>query len=78
MAVAEGTETWWLAGKEYPAKRGDVLYDESWGVNQFDFALSEGGRLRSLRAHRDLDKFRSAQIPEVRSQWFQAVPKSAE
>jgi mannose-6-phosphate isomerase-like protein (cupin superfamily) len=30
LAVLEGTGTWWLDGKETPAKRGDILYVEPW------------------------------------------------
>jgi len=30
LAVVEGEGTWSLAGKESPAKRGDVLYAEPW------------------------------------------------
>lgn len=30
LAVVEGTGTWWLDGKESPAKRGDILYVEPW------------------------------------------------
>jgi mannose-6-phosphate isomerase-like protein (cupin superfamily) len=30
LVVAEGSGTWSLDGKEFPAKRGDVLYTEPW------------------------------------------------
>ena len=30
LAVVDGTGTWWLDGKEFPAKRGDILYVEPW------------------------------------------------
>ncbi len=30
LILAEGSGTWSLAGKEFPAKRGDILYTEPW------------------------------------------------
>ncbi len=30
LAVVDGTGTWWLDGKESPAKTGDILYVEPW------------------------------------------------
>jgi len=30
LAVVDGTGTWWLDGKESPAKRGDILYVGPW------------------------------------------------
>ena len=30
LVVVDGSGTWSLAGKEFPAKRGDVLYVEPW------------------------------------------------
>ena len=33
LTVAEGSGTWTLDGKEFPAKRGDVLYVEPWAYH---------------------------------------------
>ena len=30
LILAEGSGTWSLDGKEFPAKRGDILYTEPW------------------------------------------------
>src|SRR5262249_54692794 len=35
LAITEGTGIWSLAGKEFPLKKGDVLYVEPWVMHGF-------------------------------------------